>query len=130
VELEPHLPADPEEKNAAGKQKPKYLQQLRCYAGECVSKSGCSKNSDYDRALSLLGRQTGRGKANDDSIVSRQHQVDHDDLDQGHDSVAGSDIGHNGSLLVASISQPIWSVTFDPIQSSGPERSQGPHVIG
>jgi hypothetical protein len=49
-----------------------------CYAGECDSKSGCSKNSDYDRALSLLGRQTGRGKANDDSIVSRQHHVDHD----------------------------------------------------
>jgi len=28
------------------------------------------------------------------------------------------------------MSQPIWSVMFDPIQSSGPERSQGPNVIG
>jgi hypothetical protein len=28
------------------------------------------------------------------------------------------------------MSQPIWSVMFDPIQSSGPERLQGPNVIG
>jgi hypothetical protein len=46
-------------------------------------------------SIALFGRQTGRGKANDDSIVSRQHQVDHDHLDQGHDSVAGDEIGHN-----------------------------------
>jgi hypothetical protein len=68
---------------------------LRCDAGACDPKSGCSKNSDCDRAFALFGRQTGRGKANDDSIVSRKHQVDHDHLDQGHDSVAGDEIGHN-----------------------------------
>jgi hypothetical protein len=28
------------------------------------------------------------------------------------------------------MSQPIWSMTFDPIQSSAPERSQRRHVIG
>jgi hypothetical protein len=27
------------------------------------------------------------------------------------------------------MSQPIWSMMFDPIQSSGPERSQWLHVI-
>jgi hypothetical protein len=64
------------------------------------------------------------------TALSCQHQVDHDHLDQGHDSVAGDDIGHDRSLLAGSISQPIWSVMFDPIQSSGPEGSQGLHVIG
>ena len=53
-----------------------------------------------------------------------------DHLDQGHDDVAGDDIGHNRSLFAGSISQPIWSVMFDPIQSSGPEGSQGLHIIG
>src|SRR5215469_9513878 len=130
VELAPHLPADPEEKNATGEREPKYLQQLRCDAGECNPKSGCSKNSDYDRALALLGRQAGCGMANDNGIVSGQHQVDYDDLDQGHGSVAGDEIGHNGSLRAGPISQPIWSVMFDPIQSPGPEGSQGLHVVG
>ena len=72
----------------------------------------------------------GRPAAADDSIVSRQHHVDHDHLDQGHDDVAGDDIGHDRSLLAGSLSQPIWSVMFDPIQSSGPQGSQGLHVIG
>jgi len=47
-----------------------------------------------------------------------------------YDSAAGDDIGHDRSLRARSMSQPIWSVMFDPIQSSGPERSQGPNVIG
>jgi hypothetical protein len=34
------------------------------------------------------------------------------------------------ALCAGSMSQPMRSVMFDPIQNSGPERSQGPHVIG
>jgi hypothetical protein len=78
----------------------------------------------------LLRRQARCRKANHDGVVSGQQQVDHDDLDQGRDSVTGDDIGHDESLRARSIGQPIWSVMFDPIQSSGPERSQEPDVIG
>jgi hypothetical protein len=98
VKLAPHLPADPKEKNATGERQPGYLEQLRCCAGACNPKSSRSKDADYDRALSLLGRQACRGKANHDGIVSSQHQVDHDDLNQGRDSGAGDDIGHDASL--------------------------------
>ncbi len=80
----------------------------RCYAGAYDPKGSSSKNADYDRALSLLGRQTGCSEANDDSIVSSQHQVDHDDLDQGRDGAAGDQIGHGRSTCVEFMSQPRW----------------------
>jgi hypothetical protein len=96
---------------------------LRCCAGAYNPKSGRNKNAEYNRALSLLGRQACRGKANDDGVVCSQHQVDHDDLNQGRDCGAGDDIGHDASLRAGSMSQPIWSMVFDPIQRSGPERS-------
>ena len=80
AQLAPHLPADPQEKNSTGEQKPKYLQQLYRYAGEYDSQSGRSKNSYDDYPPALLRRQTGSSKGNNDRIVSSQYQVDHNDL--------------------------------------------------
>jgi len=82
VKLAPHLPADPQEKNAPSEQKPEYLQQLRCNSGAYDPKDGRSKNADENGALPLLVREPCRGKAYDDCIISRQDQVDHYDLGQ------------------------------------------------
>ena len=71
-----------QEKEPAREQEAQYLQQLRCYTGANDAEGGCSKNTDCNSALSLRGWQTSRSKGYDDGIVSSQHQVDHDDLDQ------------------------------------------------
>jgi hypothetical protein len=76
---------------------------LRYCAGEYDSKDRRSKNTEYDRAPALIRRQAGDGKANDDSIVSSQYQVDHDDLDQCRDSFAGNQVGHYRSLRANSM---------------------------
>jgi hypothetical protein len=79
-------------------QKPKYLQQLRRDACQYDSKNGRNNNADYDGALSLLRRQAGSCKANDDCVVSSQHQVDHDDLQQCRESFAVDAFTHDGSF--------------------------------
>jgi hypothetical protein len=98
MELAPHFPANPEEEHAACKHKSEYLQQLCCYSGAYDPKSGRSKDTCYDGALSLRGWETCGGKPYDDGIVSSQHQVDHDDLDQSCYSATGYDIGHDGCV--------------------------------
>jgi hypothetical protein len=130
AKVAPHLPADPEKKNAAGEQEPDYFQKLRRYAGAYDAKGGRSENADCDCAFLLLGGQVSGGKPDDESIVSSQHQVDGDDLNQGRDSGAADEIGHDASVRAGSISQPIRSTTFDPIKCSTPERSQWRHVLG
>jgi len=49
---------------------------------------GC-KDTYQNRAHSLLRRQARGRKANNNGIVSRQHQVDRDDLDECNRSFAG-----------------------------------------
>jgi hypothetical protein len=93
LKLAPHLPADPEKKTA-GKHKSEYLQQLCCYTGAYDPKCGRDNNADYNGALSLLGWEPCGGKPYDDCIVSSQHQVDHDDLDQSRYGGTGYEIGH------------------------------------
>lgn len=97
VNLAPHLPADPKEKNAASERKPEHLQQLRCDPRAQDPQSSCRKNADCDRTLALLKRQAGRGKTDDESVVSSQHEVDEDDLNQGADRLAADETGHDGS---------------------------------
>src|ERR1700740_2750580 len=110
AKLAPHLPADPEKNNTAGEQKPDYLQQLCCHAGAYDAKRGRGKNAEYNCTFSLLAGQAGGGKADDEGVVSGQHQVDRDDLNQGRDGSAGDEIGHDASLRTGSMSQPIWSM--------------------
>jgi len=45
----------------------------------------------------LIRRQAGSGKANDDCIVAREHEVDHDDLKQRRQGVGADEISHDGS---------------------------------
>jgi hypothetical protein len=76
-----------------------YLQQLRCYTGASDAESGCRKNIDCNSALSLCVWQTSRSKGSDDGIVSSQHQVDHNDLDQTR-SVGDLSIPYWGQNLI------------------------------
>jgi hypothetical protein len=73
AQLAPHLPADPQEKNAPREQKPEDLKQLRCNSGAYNPKNGRSKNADKNSALPLLVWEAGRGEAYDDGIISGQH---------------------------------------------------------
>ena len=65
---------------------------------------GCCCEDTYQNcARSLSGRQARGRKANNNGIVSGQHQVDRDDLDEGNRSFAGKKISHCGHL-----SGPLW----------------------
>jgi hypothetical protein len=105
VKLAPHLPADPQKKNAAGEKKAKYLQQLRCNKGACDPENGRSKNADENGAIALFAWKPCRGKSYDDGIISCQHQVDHDDLGKARDGGAADYFGHGSSRADSSAIQ-------------------------
>ncbi len=80
AQIAPHLPADPEQEDAAGQQQADDLEKLDGDAGKRDAQDGGGKNADQDRLLALVGRQPRRGKTDDDGVVAGQHQVDEDDL--------------------------------------------------
>jgi hypothetical protein len=100
AEFAPHLPAHPQEKDAPGEQETEHLEQLRGDARKRDAKSRRGENAHEDRAPSLLRRKSGRREANDDGIVAGQHQVDHDDLEQGGEGFAANDVAHDSSSRV------------------------------
>jgi hypothetical protein len=81
-QLPPHLPANPQQQNAAGKQQADDRQQL-CRDG-CKADAQHSRGADADEdcARTLFFRQAGGRKTDDHRVVARQHQVDHDDLEK------------------------------------------------
>ena len=82
-QLAPHLPAHPQQQDAAGEQQADDLEKLRGEEREDDAQDRGGDDADQDRLVALLLRQAGRGKADDDGIVAGQHQVDHDDLEEG-----------------------------------------------
>ena len=81
-QLAPHLPANPEEKDAACKEKPHDLQQLRRDGGKGDAHDRRGDDPQKDRAGALLFRQTRRCKADDDGIVACKREVDANNLQQ------------------------------------------------
>ena len=88
-QLAPHLPAHPEQQDAADQQQPKNVQKLGGYAGKQDAQCGGGDDADEDRLVALLARQARRREADDDGIVTGQHQVDHHHLPKGNQRRAG-----------------------------------------
>ena len=82
AQLAPHLPAHPQQQDAAGKQQADDLQQLDRDAGKADAHHGRRGDAPEDHLGALVLRQTGGGEPDDDGVVAGQHQVDHDDLEQ------------------------------------------------
>lgn len=78
----PHLPADPEQQQAAGQQQPDDCQQIDCDAGKENTQNGRGQNADNDRLAALRGLEAGSGKADNHGIVAGENEVDSDDLQQ------------------------------------------------
>ena len=77
-----HLPADPEQQQAAGEQEPGDVQELRRDQREADAHQRRRGDADDDRLAPQLGRETRRGEADDDRVVAGEHQVDHDHLEE------------------------------------------------
>ena len=80
AQFAPHLPADPEQKDAADQDQAEDLQKLGGDAGKADAQHGGRDDADEDRLVALVLGKAGRSQANDDGVVARQHEIDHDDL--------------------------------------------------
>jgi hypothetical protein len=82
AKLTPHLPAHPEQQNAAREQQADKFQELRGDSGKYNKQGSCARHAEQNRPCALLLRQSGRGHADDDGVVAGQSQVDHHDLEK------------------------------------------------
>ena len=88
LQFTPHLPADPQQQDAAGEQQADDSQQLHGDQGEADPQHDGRRETDQDRLLALFGREGRGGETDRDGVVAGQHQVDHQHLAQGG-SLAG-----------------------------------------
>src|SRR5262245_24810319 len=82
AQVAPHLPAHPKQQYSACQKQTDNLQKLQGDARENESQHGGSDNADEDRARALFGWQARGGKADDNRIVAREDEIDHDDLEK------------------------------------------------
>lgn len=96
ADLAPQLPAHPQQQDAAGEQQADDLQQLGGEQGEDDAQHGGGADAPQDGAAPLIGRQAGRGHADDDGVVAGQRHVDDHDLDEGGKLGEREPVGHGG----------------------------------
>ena len=78
-----HLPAHPEEQDAAGEHQADDRQQLHRRGGENDAERDGAGDTPEDHLGAHLRRDPRRRHADDDGVVAGEHQVDHDDLGEG-----------------------------------------------
>ncbi len=83
TQLAVHLPADPEQQNAAGEQQPDNGQELQGDQCQADAQDGGEADAGEDGASLLVIGQAGDGHSDDDCVVAGQDQVDEQDLEQG-----------------------------------------------
>ena len=91
----------------AGEQKADDLHDLRRQYRKQYAQRGCGENADQNRLASLRLRQAGGCKADDDCIVSGQHQVDQNDLQQGGEGVDAEEFRHGSCSPSCRESDPV-----------------------
>jgi len=96
-ELAPHLPAHPEQEDAAGEEKADQLQELDGHYGQTQAQGDGGHETVKDGFAPLFGRQTCGGEADGHGVVSGEGQVDHDDLSKSDQGFGGGegDIQHD-----------------------------------
>jgi hypothetical protein len=90
----PHLPAHPEEQHPAGEQEPDDLEELGRERREHDTQHCRGNDPDQDHPVALLRRKPGRRHADDDGVVAREHEVDHDDLQQHGQGIGRDEFTH------------------------------------
>ena len=91
AQFTPHLPAHPEQQHATHQQQAQDLEELRGHQGEDDAQHRSGDNAHQNGLVALFFRQARCRKTNDNGIVTRQHEVDHDDLAKGHKSGLGKE---------------------------------------
>jgi hypothetical protein len=90
AQLAPHFPAHPEQQQATThEQGTSKRQQPRGGERKNDTQNRCGNDAHKNGPGPLLFGQPGSGKADDNRIVSGQHQVNHDDLTQGGEGFVG-----------------------------------------
>lgn len=82
AQLTPHLPADPQQQEAAREQQSDNGQKLGCKSREDNSQKCRGANADQDCLVALPFWQTRSGKTDDNRIVTGKNKVDEDDLNE------------------------------------------------
>ena len=87
-DLAVHFPAHPQQQDAAGERQADDGEQLHGDRGKEDAQHDRRGDAPEDHpAANFLGNARG-GKTDDDGVVARQHQVDHDDVDEGDEVLA------------------------------------------
>ena len=85
AQLAVHLPADPQQQDAAGQRQADDGEQLGGDQREEDAQHDGGADAPEDDLAALLHRHGGRGHADHDGVVAGQHKVDRDDLPQSRE---------------------------------------------
>ena len=77
-----HLPAHPEQQDAAGQRQTDDLQQLRGGDGKGDAQQHGAGNAEKDHLAADAGVDAGGGHADHDGVVASQNDIDENDLRQ------------------------------------------------
>jgi hypothetical protein len=83
AQFAPHLPANPQQEQAANQKQADDGEKLDRDQRETDAQHGGGDDADQNGLGALVGRQARRGEADDDSIVAGEHQIDGDHLQEG-----------------------------------------------
>ena len=101
TQLAEHLPAHPEQQQAARQQQSDDRQQLQRDGAQSDADHRRAQNAEQDGWALLLRAQTGNRHPDHDRIVAGQCDVDHDDLRQGGEVGGQCNLVQAGSPLSA-----------------------------
>ena len=100
AQLAPHLPAHPQQQDAAGEEQADDLEKLGGEEREDDAQDRGRDDADQDRLVALLLRQARRREADHHRIVAGQHQVDHDHLEEGRQGFGREKFSHGRAPLL------------------------------
>ena len=93
AQVAPHLPADPEQQDAAGHQQADDFQQLGGDQRKADQHHHGARQPHDNGAAALMRRQAGGGHADGHGVVAGQRQVDHHHLEKRGDRAGGQQVG-------------------------------------
>jgi hypothetical protein len=104
AQLAPHLPADPQQQEAAGQQQADHAQQPGGDQGEGDPQHDRRAQAVENDLLAVLGRQAAGSQAHGHGVVAGQDQVDHQNLQQsGQRTLQAAQMGRQSVEHVSSM---------------------------
>jgi hypothetical protein len=112
AQLSPHFPAYPQQQNPACEQKADDLQNLSRQSGEQNAQYRRGDDADQNGPAALRLGQARGSKADDDSIVAREHKVDQNDLKKRGQGICGEKFKHGSRSLSCRKNDPLFEASF------------------